>query len=353
MNLARYLERSREVFDAYLARQALPETLATVDREIGAVVDYALRGEGKRLRPALVFLAAELPLASMPDSDSDLNGRDPWLDALADSSSGLGRPHLLAQPLKPLTSGLRVALAIECIHTYSLVHDDLPAMDDDDLRRGRPTCHVAFSQWEAILAGDALNTYAFEILAQLEEPASLRVDLIGVLARAAGIRGMVGGQALDLAREKGSAPPRKAEARVAEEVPNSEEDLEAILQKIHSKKTAALIAAALSMGALLAGKSPSEIALYEAYGNSIGLLFQYVDDILDVTADSFVLGKTAGKDGVSGKLSAPLVYGLEGARDRALALSDRALKEASVLPAPEPYSGFWRALPESLRTRLH
>lgn len=197
---------------------------------------------------------------------------------------------------------VRTACAFELIHTYSLVHDDLPSMDDDDLRRGRPTCHVKFGEATAILAGDALQALAFQAIAEDETlDAVLRVRLVAELARASGTpEGMVAGQAHDLDAE--------ARADVAGEE----------LELIHRRKTGALICAAARAGALIACANESELAAVGRYATEIGLLFQITDDLLDVTASAEDIGKTPGKDARSQKATYPALYGLEAARALAL-----------------------------------
>ena len=192
---------------------------------------------------------------------------------------------------------LRAACALEMIHTYSLIHDDLPSMDDDDLRRGRPTCHVKFGEATAILAGDALQTLAFQTIAEDERLApELRVKLIAEIARAAGTpEGMVAGQALDLAAE-------------SRDVSGDE------LERIHHQKTGALIRAAARCGATIAGANEDELAAITEYATNLGLLFQITDDLLDVTATAEDLGKTPGKDARSRKATYPALYGIEATR---------------------------------------
>jgi geranylgeranyl pyrophosphate synthase len=189
---------------------------------------------------------------------------------------------------------LRTACALEMIHTYSLIHDDLPAMDDDDLRRGQPTCHIKFGEATAILAGDALQSLAFQTIAEDGRlTPELRVELIAELARAAGTpAGMVAGQALDL----------EAESR---EVSGAD------LERIHHRKTGALIRAAAHSGALIAGANETELAAVTEYATNLGLLFQITDDLLDVTATAEDLGKTPGKDARSRKATYPRVYGIQ------------------------------------------
>ena len=195
------------------------------------------------------------------------------------------------------------ACAIEMIHTYSLIHDDLPSMDDDDLRRGRATCHVKFGEATAILAGDALQTLAFQTIAEDERlSAAMRMQLIAELARAAGTpAGMVAGQALDL----------EAESR---EVTSAE------LDRIHLHKTGALIRAAARCGALIAGANEDELAAITEYATNLGLLFQITDDLLDVTASAEDLGKTPGKDARAKKATFPSFYGVDATRKRIAAV---------------------------------
>jgi geranylgeranyl diphosphate synthase type II len=221
-----------------------------------------------------------------------------------------------AQPLQLI----RTACAFELLHTYSLVHDDLPAMDDDDLRRGRPTCHVKFGEAAAILAGDALQTLAFQTIAEDETlDASLRVRLLAELARAAGTpEGMVAGQAHDLAAES------RADVGGGE------------LERIHRRKTGALIAAAARAGALVAGASDEEVKAVNAYALDLGLLFQITDDLLDVTASASDLGKTPGKDARARKATYPALYGLDAARLRAREVYEGACAALDSIQTPTP-----------------
>ncbi|MEE8467534.1 MAG: farnesyl diphosphate synthase [Planctomycetota bacterium] len=221
---------------------------------------YALFSPGKRLRPALVRLVCE-----------HLGGTDEQ-----------------AGP---------AAAAVEMIHTYSLVHDDLPCMDDDDLRRGRPTCHKVYGDAEAVLVGDSLQALAFEWLALRGGPRA--AQQVAVLAASCGLAGLVGGQSLDLASD-GSARFGVEEVR-----------------EIHSLKTAALVSAAVDLGALAAGAGESQRVSMRAFGRALGLCFQAVDDILDVTGDAASLGKTPGKDAAGGKATLVASLGLEGARAEA------------------------------------
>jgi geranylgeranyl diphosphate synthase type II len=244
--------------------QLLPAE-ADEPRELHRAMRYSALGAGKRVRPALVLLAAELH----------------------------GVPRAAAMP---------VACAYECVHVYSLVHDDLPAMDDDDLRRGKPTSHKVFGEAMAILAGDALLTFAFELAARSE-----KTSVVRDLAQMAGPAGMVGGQVLDV-RNEGKTPERPTPDRET-------------LARIHRWKTGALIRGAARAGALLAGADPAPLT---AYGEALGLAFQVVDDVLDVEATTEQLGKTAGKDAAAGKLTYPRLYGLEAAKVEARRLVDEA-----------------------------
>lgn len=211
------------------------------------------------------------------------------------------------------------ACALEMIHTYSLIHDDLPSMDDDDLRRGRPTCHVRFGEATAILAGDALQSLAFQTIANDERLESQkRLQLIAELASAAGTpRGMVAGQALDL----------EAESRQVSEVE---------LEQSHSLKTGALIIAAARCGALIANAGEAELRLVSRYAAQLGLLFQITDDLLDVTATAETLGKTPGKDARSSKATFPGIYGIERTRERARLVQEQALAALAELDRPTP-----------------
>lgn len=212
---------------------------------------------------------------------------------------------------------MRTACALEMIHTYSLIHDDLPSMDNDDLRRGRPTCHVRFDEATAILAGDALLTLAFQTIASEQKlPATIRVQIINELTRAAGTPdGMVAGQAQDL-----DAETRK--------ISGTE------LEQIHRLKTGALIIAAARCGAFIAGANESELQLITGYAAQLGLLFQITDDVLDVTATVEVLGKTPGKDVRASKATYPSIYGLTAARERAASVHREACGTLEQLARP-------------------
>ena len=212
---------------------------------------------------------------------------------------------------------LRTACALEMIHTYSLIHDDLPSMDDDDLRRGRATCHVKFDEATAILAGDALQALAFQTIAEDENLApDLRVKLMSEVARAAGVpEGMVAGQALDL----------EAESRAVD----GDE-----LETIHHRKTGALIRAAARCGAMIAGANETELAAITEYATKLGLLFQITDDLLDVTATAEDLGKTPGKDARSQKATFPALYGIEKTGERVVSVHQAARDALATLELP-------------------
>jgi geranylgeranyl pyrophosphate synthase len=290
--LAAYLTARRAEVDAALAAYlpAPPHAPAVVSD----AMRYSVLGGGKRLRPMLTLAAA---------------------DAVARSECERIRP--LAMP---------AACAIEMIHTYSLIHDDLPAMDDDVLRRGRPTLHVVAGDGVAILAGDGLQAEAFSLLAR--EPVTTDADMAGrklrvihLIAEAAGASGMVGGQAVDLEAVR-PGPGREPTALSATE-----------LEAMHARKTGALIRAAAVSGAVMAGADDTLIRAIDRYAAQIGLAFQIVDDILDVESASAALGKTAGKDAAAGKPTYPSLFGLERSRELAaacLAHAEQALVDADL-----------------------
>ena len=196
------------------------------------------------------------------------------------------------------------AAAVELVHCYSLVHDDLPAMDDDDLRRGQPTVHVAFDDATAILAGDALQSLAFDVLANAPQPADRRVAMLAELAQASGAAGMCGGQALDI-----DATGQAATI-----------DIDA-LQRLHAMKTGALLRAAVRLGAIAAGADTASRTALDRYADALGLAFQVRDDLLDVEGDAATLGKTAGKDAAQDKATFPALLGIEASRDRLASLA--------------------------------
>ena len=203
--------------------------------------------------------------------------------------------------------------AIESIHAYSLIHDDLPAMDDDALRRGQPTCHIAFDEATAILAGDSLQTHAFELIGQAPQNAEQRLEMMQCLAKASGYQGMCGGQALDLA-----ATDKQVSL--------------AQLEKIHRLKTGALICAAVELGAIAANASHTHRELLNTFAQNIGLAFQVHDDILDVIGDTETLGKPQGSDEAANKSTYPALLGLESAQDKAKQLIEQAISSLQALP---------------------
>jgi farnesyl diphosphate synthase len=256
-----------------VALEHLLEATNTNPARLHEAMRYAAQGGGKRIRPLLVYAAGELG----DDSSAEAQGA---LDA--------------------------AAVAIECIHAYSLVHDDLPCMDDDDLRRGRPTVHKAFDEATALLVGDALQTRAFEILANVQCDARMRLAMIGLLASASGSRGMAGGQAIDL------------------ESVGKKLDL-AGLKQMHAMKTGALLSCSVELGGIAAKLHSVQIQHLANYSEAMGLAFQIVDDVLDATADSQTLGKTAGKDAANDKPTYVTLMGLDYANKAAKDLQETAI----------------------------
>src|SRR5262245_33008370 len=277
LDIAGYLARSKEAVDRML-EQLLPaetEEPATIHR----AMRYSVFAGGKRVRPILILAAGE--------------------------SVGGDRQTLL-----------HLGSAVEMIHTYSLIHDDLPALDDDDLRRGVPTCHKVFGEAMAILAGDALLTRCYQVLAELPSPPggdATRLALIREIARATGtVEGMIGGQVVDL----------ESEGKAIDD---------AALEYIHRSKTGALLAACTRCGGLASGASAEQLAALTEYGRAVGLMFQIVDDILDVTGSSAALGKTAGKDQKVKKATYPALYGIEASRQKARVLNEAAVEALAPL----------------------
>jgi geranylgeranyl diphosphate synthase type II len=270
MKLPPFFEEDRLAVDAALERflpaeSAQPSSIHTAMR-------YSVFAGGKRIRPILC-----LETARIFSSDT--------------------------------TPALHPACALEFIHTYSLIHDDLPALDNDDLRRGKPTCHKKFGEALAILAGDGLLTLAFETIGATPVPSDRRVGILAEIAGAAGtLNGMVGGQVADIEAERKAVDPQ-------------------MLEYIHRSKTAALIRAAVTSGALCAGASSDEVARLRRFGETIGWAFQVTDDILDVEESSAALGKTAGKDFAQQKATYPAVYGLERSHQIANDLATKAIAE--------------------------
>ena len=278
-----YIQKRKEIVDSNLD-VFLPKPQGPSGKVVEAM-RYSLSAGGKRVRPILMMAACEAV-------GGDFN------------------------PIMP------AACAMECVHTYSLIHDDLPAMDDDDLRRGKPTCHKVFGEAVAILAGDALLTYAFELMTHPEMLTQLDGGLVNraihVFARAAGVSGMVGGQTADVLFE---GKPIDAQT----------------LDYIHRHKTGALIRASVEMGALLGGGAAQQVERLSRYGTALGLAFQVVDDLLDVVGDEEKLGKPVGSDERNRKATYPALFGLEETRKRAEELKNEALENLSSFgPEADP-----------------
>ncbi len=271
--LSEFLARQVKIVDGALSEWVPSET---VDPSvIHQSMRYSLFAGGKRIRPVLAIAAA---------------------GAIENAPPGIEH----------------AAATLELVHTYSLIHDDLPALDNDDLRRGRPTCHKVFGEAMAILTGDALLTLAFEVLSRLPDVgAERKIRLVEELSRAAGtVGGMIGGQVNDLAGER-------------------QEPTAALLDSIHRAKTGALLRASVRMGGIYAGATDRELAALSSYGEHIGLAFQIIDDVLDVEESSEALGKTAGKDEAQQKITFPAVYGLE--RSRQMAEQERLAAHKSLM----------------------
>lgn len=268
--LAETIEKGRKLADAALERLIPP--VEQRPSSIHQAMRHSVFAGGKRIRPTLCMEAGRAVAGVLPVGIEDLGA------------------------------------ALEMLHTYSLIHDDLPALDNDDLRRGRPTCHKVFGEAVAILAGDALQTQAYEVLSRLQCPAEARVQIIEEIARGTGtVNGMIGGQVVDLEAERKRPDPQT-------------------LEYIHRAKTAALITASVVSGGIYGGGSVEQVEKLRCYGQSIGLVFQIVDDILDVTQTSEQLGKTAGKDVTSEKATYPALFGIEESREKAAALLRSASK---------------------------
>ncbi len=266
--LKQTLEQGQALTDAALERLLPPVTQHPVS--IHRAMRHSVFAGGKRLRPILCMETGRMVAGSMPPGIEELGA------------------------------------ALEMLHTYSLIHDDLPALDNDDLRRGRPTCHKEFGEAIAILAGDALQTQAYQVLSRLQCPAESRVRIIEEIARGTGtVEGMIGGQVVDLEAE------------------HTKPDL-AMLEYIHRSKTAALIGASVVSGGIYAGVDNQTAATLRSFGQSIGLAFQIVDDVLDVTQTSEQLGKTAGKDKAAEKATYPALFGVDESLKKAEALVGKA-----------------------------
>ncbi|HEY1499811.1 MAG TPA: farnesyl diphosphate synthase [Acidobacteriaceae bacterium] len=293
------LREGVERTDAALERLLPPVT--EVPRSIHGAMRHSVFAGGKRLRPVLVREAGRTMNAA---------------------HGGGGLPEGIDD----------LGAAIEMLHTYSLIHDDLPALDNDDLRRGKPTCHVAFGEAIAILAGDALQTFAYETLARLRCSPERAIRIVGLIAEATGtVEGMIGGQVLDL---EGEHTKPTAESVLA----------------IHRAKTGALIRVSIVTGGIYAGAESSDVARLTEFGKKAGLAFQIVDDVLDMTQDSQHLGKTAGKDVASDKATWPAVFGIETSRKDANRLINEAF--ASLEPYGDAAEGL-KAVARYLVERTH
>ena len=296
MEIKTYLKNRKATVEEALSRY-IPDPLPPFADHIEAM-RYSLFAGGKRIRPILCLAAAEA-----------ISEDDGVIDKL-----------------------LPVACALECIHTYSLIHDDLPAMDNDELRRGKPTNHVMYGEAAAILAGDGLLTYAFELITQDDTnalSAEQRLKIANVIASASGTFGMVGGQALDIAHENTTYPFE-------------------MLQTIHRNKTGALITASLHAGAIGANATADQTALLVSYGEQIGLAFQIVDDLLNATSTTEELGKKAGSDAIKGKATYPSYFGIDETRKRVQSVTTKAKETLAPFgDRAEPL----RALAEYIATR--
>lgn len=290
---AEHLLRVEQALDKWVSVDASADLDHAAPADLMVAMRYAVLDGGKRLRPLLVMAAFEAVTRSMPQAGAPV------------ASAG----HELA---------LRAACAVELIHAYSLVHDDMPCMDNDVLRRGKPTVHVEFGSASALLAGDALQALAFELLTPDDAtvPASCQAQLCRLLARAAGCAGMAGGQAIDL-------------ASVGRALTEDQ------LREMHQLKTGALLQASVMMGAACGDANAQALHALQAYGGAMGLAFQVVDDILDVTADSATLGKTAGKDQAQDKPTYVSLMGLTPARRYAQTLYDEALAALAASGLPD------------------
>jgi geranylgeranyl diphosphate synthase type II len=281
LDVKQLLKAGAELTDQAL--DVLIPTVQTVPASIHGAMRHSVFAGGKRLRPVLAYQAAATIAGAVPKGIENLGS------------------------------------ALEMLHTYSLIHDDLPALDNDDLRRGKPTCHKAFGEAIAILAGDALQTRAFEVLAELDAPPAAVVKIIALIANAVGtVEGMIGGQVLDIEGEH--------------KKPTAE-----LVHAIHRAKTGALIRVAVVAGGVFAGANEDDVARLTEFGAKAGLAFQIVDDVLDMTVDSAQLGKTAGKDLAVEKATWPAVYGIEQSEKDAARLIDEAF--AALAPYGERADG--------------
>ncbi len=307
-----FLSNFSQIFNQFLVQTISPYIRRQTVTEVTEPLIYSLNAGGKRLRPALFFLCA---------------GKSPQTKADRDEQQRL----------------LYLATAVEVMHTYSLIHDDLPAMDNDTMRRGQPSCHVRFSEWAAILAGDALNTFSFELLAKAAPERHLR-RMVTILSTAAGMQGMVAGQALDLAAER-------------EKSLQEEDSYMQKIERIHRYKTSALFQAVCQLGACEAGIENLEP--YSNYGNRLGLLYQLQDDLLDIHNDGgTVFSEAAEKKKTRNKPTYPQLYGLENGLKKSIRKTEILQAELQEIamklplsPTTEDHRPLLRDLPEYLARR--
>ena len=277
--------QAREQIDRELERYSQFD--ADCPSALREAISYCLLAPGKRIRPLLVMMAANACRGS-------------------------------------LERALPVACAVEMVHTYSLIHDDLPSMDDDDMRRGRPSCHVAFGEATAILAGDALLARAFEVVSSEVQPQALAARCVAVLAAAAGACRLVGGQADDLA-----GPPEFDSSNVSDEA-NSRKLLIKWLENVHHRKTGALLSVSLQLGGMVSDATEDQLAALRKYGKNLGLAFQIVDDLLDLCGNQAKIGKPIGSDQSHGKITYPQLLGVEESRRLAQEQINSAIESVSI-----------------------
>jgi len=327
-SLQTWLDARRTEIDAALERclPGAPRWPAVIHD----AMEYSLLAGGKRLRPLLTLAAAEA-VAPRGERQQQEDAATAAERAATNTTDASGAIDATSAGLDARRLAMAAACAIEMIHTYSLIHDDLPAMDDDSLRRGRPTSHVQFGEGMAILAGDGLLTEAFALLAREPADATPAIGLrklrtIGLVAEAAGAAGMVGGQAIDLHAARPHVAPHTTGGDMGSApgaISGGPFDADR-LRDMHARKTGALIRAAAVAGAIMAGARDDEEAAVAAFATDLGLAFQIVDDVLDVEGTAAGLGKTAGKDAASGKPTYPAFFGLDRSKQLAREAVDRA-----------------------------
>lgn len=305
------LINSRNLFDSYFLPKIKSYLVSNSVKRVGEAALYSLEAGGKRIRPIIAINSY-------------------YANAIIESSA-------TRSPL--LNSLLLIASSLECLHTYSLIHDDLPSMDNDDLRRGLPTCHKKFDEVTAILAGDALNSFGFYLLSEMEVSSQILKDCISILHEGVGFPGMIAGQMEDLIEE---GKTKRIES-------NQENNSIEKLYSIHNKKTGSLIIASFLLGNRLREDFAEREADIRSYGKDIGLLFQITDDILDVEGEANIIGKTPGKDHISGKLTFPSLYGLEKTKKLRDDIRDQAIELAMKLENNQ--NSFFLGFPRYLAQR--